>query len=624
MSQNETCKHSIPSFISNKKKNIQNTVEIRENQKKTSPIAYYLAHVCECSTKKKIICPACFDSVAYPNLLWDHCSKFHKGVNNTYNCQHCSKVFSELLEFYFHSLSHFDVTKVLTPEILEDYCPNFQAAQILDSIVKPPHRYELMQQRTPLNQRNNSSSQNLQNHQINENVHLHLPNLQINQNVSNYPNEGIVPNSSQLPSEGSQPMEIDPEPSDEIFSPPSPSSPTSIPSAPFSVLLSPPNPQMTEEEVQAQIEANDYRLDVEVAPNQEILQPKSFESIQHSNPIIHAPIPQTFTNFQDNKHFPNEKYLKFVLKHVLKFGAKNEHVDALLDDIRDEWGCCLSTAAQLPNNHEEIARSLATLPVLETKNHAYNLPALVQRELSMNPDLISKMEFNYKEPVAGMMTEFVETPRYKELSKKCKKDEVPLVLLLYLDAFRKFRSLFGSADGIYFSFLNLPKQENAKLKNIQTLGIAKTDLEEYLILEQIVQQIKDHRVVDFRLPNGKWVKGRIFIGLDTCDMPQRHDNCHMKRHNSNDIPCFRCNVMKGIELAAEATGTVRNCADWKAKLIEYIGLRKNPRANSVRLDELEKEGVRLLVKNDSGEYVLMSSIPFFEIPGFSCFSCQIV
>jgi len=244
----------------------------------------------------------------------------------------------------------------------------------------------------------------------------------------------------------------------------------------------------------------------------------------------------------------------------------------------------------------------------------------IQRDLTLNPELLSKMEWLPRK--SSKMREFVDTPRFLQLFKMCAPDEVPLCILLYIDGFLKFHALYGSAISIYYSFLNAPKSDNAKLSNIEVSAICKTNLDVWFVIKEICDAFQKHPIIDIQLPSAKFLKAKLFVALGTFDMPQRHKNLNMMSIKSPIMKCFRCKV-PGDKMAANEIFPLRD--DWKLNLKEYISLAaKNDPKDKKRRDELVSQGVRLWYSDKSGKTFLATSIPFFNFSGFDPISHTVV
>ena len=567
----DSCDHHIPVFLLDGEYGFSGprTLFVDENQRADAEIAYYISVPCSCGDKKKVMCPFDGALLPYPKALDAYLDDFID--SDEFSCCYCGFAGSNLSKTgkYLHAISHFDTTGFLSAELLSSH--GVSAGNVLVSSVKPPFSFQI--------------------HQM---LREEFP--ETHTNIDDDDDDGpIIPSADddQYDEElaGDHAMDIEQEPHlDHIDS-----------------------------------------LEIEEEPNSDLISVSDLASVNHPNSLLSAVYHQNpkwigfnqeipvFESWSGDcaRYMPSQKYLRFVQAHYLKFSASKAHINYILAELHSVLDDNLALLCDYPSNYDDISARLKFLPVLPIKNCSYHLPQLLQRTLSAKPDLVSKM--NFFPEIAEKMSEFHHTPRFNELYGFCNVGEVPLCLLLYQDGFREFRSVFGSAIGVYCSVLNAPKLENAKLSNVFCIGLAKSNFDAYRVLSDVRKQLKETPVIDIKCANGEFIKARIFLAINSCDMPQRHFDCHMMLYNSNSIPCFRCCCTKDDLCTCHPISSyaTRSMTDWKAKLDEFIDLQADHNRNKKRIGELFDEGVRLFASDKNGDDHIMNLTPLYRFEHFN-------
>ncbi len=107
--------------------------------------------------------------------------------------------------------------------------------------------------------------------------------------------------------------------------------------------------------------------------------------------------------------------------------------------------------AQFPTNWTEMYNTLNALPLMLHQKGQFNAVEVIQRALSNSINLLL-MKFIPKLKQSYEIYEFAHTARFQELFFMCNSGELPLIYNLYVDNFRKFRSLWGETAGFYMKF----------------------------------------------------------------------------------------------------------------------------------------------------------------------------
>jgi len=189
------------------------------------------------------------------------------------------------------------------------------------------------------------------------------------------------------------------------------------------------------------------------------------------------------------------------------------------------------------------------------------------------------------------MTEFVDTPMWKEACKRVKADGLPIGIVLYYDKFGVFRSRSGSVGGLYFSLVNFDAKWRASDENIFCLGLVPHDGLFLQVASLFIDELNNLQDGVEVYHNGLCRSVKIYPTLEIflADMPQRNQACCQKSHNANR-PCHMC-LITAADLASEkvealrtsvssmnAFKKMRNDENMKKSLLAYTCLHfmKNP------------------------------------------------
>ena len=91
-----------------------------------------------------------------------------------------------------------------------------------------------------------------------------------------------------------------------------------------------------------------------------------------------------------------------------------------------------------------------------------------------------------------------QTKIFVENVEKCGADVFPLIILIYIDDFAKFRTNQSSTCGIYCTFMNYDGEFLRSLQSIHLLGFAKTALEFWTAVGHIMDEMKllDGKIIE--------------------------------------------------------------------------------------------------------------------------------
>ena len=595
---------------------------VRINGKRKGDYQYIAEQYCTCQTHTRIICPFCDVVIHQPYQFGKHLYSKKHYRKRTISCSKCNdprfQNQSNVMKVYIHALTHYDTTNYLKPCMLQSYSvPEDGKGAIIPGLRSPSShrtRGQVENEEDADSECEDSDSDQgpgmgqsaISDEENHEESIGDSERMEIEEEIDSASEDSSEDEEDEVSQGDFVEFQSIGEVGDVVAVPPE-----QFPIQVANVLLD-PGSQNTSANSSDQNAFSYSNLD------------PSLNRAIRDDPNVQFKFPKIYTSYEENEYFKSEEELKFIHKHYLHFGATVQHLNQIIKDLKDEWQSPLHVRAVLPNNYQEIYRAKCKLPVLKTKKHGnFSLFEQIQRNLSMDPEFLCKMKF-FPES-SEKVSEFIQTPRFKEIFDACRADELPLPILLYTDGFRKFRSVFGAATAIYYTFLNVPKMENAKLNNIFTLSLCKSEFRVYQTISDVLAEVLNKETVDIKLNSGKILKLRPFIAMDAGDMPQRHHNLHMLSFKSPKAVCFRCPITEE-QIAGDIMLPPRDMMSWKEKLLYYINLKQfpadfiqndiNPR---LKIKELEEEGVRLHANNQSGNAVLIPYPSYFDFPCYDPF-----
>ncbi|EFC46396.1 predicted protein [Naegleria gruberi] len=150
-------------------------------------------------------------------------------------------------------------------------------------------------------------------------------------------------------------------------------------------------------------------------------------------------------------------------------------------------------------------------------------------------DLTKEPLFNY-EPYASK--------GFQELKKKCSPDETPIVIMYYIDEFRKHRTGTDKTAGLYFTLLNFNRSFlTSNMESISLLGNSKTNISQFKLATKLVEELNEINGKSIDVYNSytdSIEKIRILIGPWIWDSVQRWLSLFLESYT-----CSKCKCPKG-------------------------------------------------------------------------------
>ena len=188
---------------------------------------------------------------------------------------------------------------------------------------------------------------------------------------------------------------------------------------------------------------------------------------------------------------------------------------------------------------------------------------------------IKKFVFNYLPLADGCTKEFYNSERFGFLyNQSMKQNSKPLILLVFIDDFRKFRSASGNLGGFYFTFLNFKKKNLSKTENIKLISLLEKDSKKLQLksaINELLEITKESNIYSiFNEKSKKYENFKFYIGLLLMDTPERLKNLNVVGVKGNRN-CSKCNAHKD-DFSTEKIGEERTVKDYFKKYEQYSNL----------------------------------------------------
>ena len=137
------------------------------------------------------------------------------------------------------------------------------------------------------------------------------------------------------------------------------------------------------------------------------------------------------------------------------------------------------------------------------------------------------------------MTHYVQCKHYIHLTGKLDKGVHAIVVQIFYDDFRKFRTVAGSAGGFYFRIMNSDRESNSKPENIYQIAIVNSDDDFITVLMSVIRQLQELNGVKriYHAGLGQYISVQLCIGMFLADMPERHKQMFMQSFCSDNGYC---------------------------------------------------------------------------------------
>lgn len=158
----------------------------------------------------------------------------------------------------------------------------------------------------------------------------------------------------------------------------------------------------------------------------------------------------------------------------------------------------------------------------------------------------------FQTPSSGKekMSEFPDTPMWRDMYKSTDKNKLPVGIIIYYDKFGVYRSKNGSLGGLYFFLVNFDSGWRYNEENIFCLGLIPKEGNFHTAISMVIQELNELERKGLNVYHRgfkRCLQIEPSFQLFLADMPQRNEACSQKSHTAI-CPCRVCTV-RDSELA---------------------------------------------------------------------------
>ncbi|KAG2370656.1 hypothetical protein C9374_007569 [Naegleria lovaniensis] len=161
------------------------------------------------------------------------------------------------------------------------------------------------------------------------------------------------------------------------------------------------------------------------------------------------------------------------------------------------------------------------------------------RNMLMDPYLVNQLCLNREKHQQQFATKQpFQSKIFNKILEKCQSDIFPLVMLIYVDDFVKFRTKSTSTCGVYSSLLNFNSDFMRKLESISLLGFSKTHCDFWTMTSHLMKEINhlDGEIIEIEDPStGESRKFQIVVAGFLWDTVEKMYSLQLMKEE-----CSRC------------------------------------------------------------------------------------